>query len=171
MGGDRGQGVRGRVGEGVAGRGGKLLDVGSEHPVAAHGGPDGRGYGAQVLPHHGHAGPGGLEDGDGPELLGPVADIGPLGRGHGVGDPPQPVQPHHVVDPDQGGVAEGVAKDGDGVAVAVLADPLRVEGVDGPVLAGGLEAVGGDADGGAGGEGGGIEPGVEAPGVSPDGEV
>jgi len=68
-------------------------------------------------------------------------------------------------------MAEGVAKDGDGVAVAVLADPLRVEGVDGPVLAGGLEAVGWGADGGAGGEGGGIEPGVEAPGVSPDGEV
>ena len=166
--GDRRQGVRWGVGEGVVGFGRELMDVGPEHPVAAHGGPDGGCHRTQVLAHHGHAGPGGLQDGDSPELLGPVADIGAIGGGHALGSPPQPVQAHHVVYPHHAGEAEGVAEDGDRVAVAVLADLLRVEGIDAPVLPGGLEAVGRRSDGGASGERGGMEPGVEAIGVGAD---
>src|SRR5664280_3897916 len=66
--GDRRQGVRWGVGEGVVGFGRELMDVGPEHPVAAHGGPDGGCHRTQVLAPHGHAGPGGLPDADSPEL-------------------------------------------------------------------------------------------------------
>ncbi len=100
----------GGIGEGLLGRGGELVDMGAEHPVAAHGGSDSRGDRAEVLAHHGHAGPGGLEHGDGPKFLGSVGDIGSLGGCHTRGDPPQPVETHHVVDADHGRVAQRVAQ-------------------------------------------------------------
>ena len=46
---ERGQGVRGRPGEGLARRGFELEDPGAQHVVSCHPSPDARGHGTEIL--------------------------------------------------------------------------------------------------------------------------
>ena len=96
---------------------------------------------------------------------GRVAHVGAVGRGRAPGDPEQPEQAHHVVDPQPAGVAE---RGPDGLHERLVAggpQPPGVERRQAPVLAPGVELVGRGADGHVEGEHVLPQPGVGAAGV------
>ena len=66
---------------------------------------------------------------------GRVPDVGALGSGHPVGDPEEPEQAHHVVEPDAGGVPARAADRVDERSPVSLAQLPRVQRGQAPVLA------------------------------------
>ena len=82
-----------------------------------------------------------LQTQDRVELLRPVLDVSAL-AGLGPGrDPVQPVHRHHVVDSEDSRVLEVMAEAIDPVRIAVLADSLRMQRRERPILAFGKESV------------------------------
>ena len=155
--GERGQVVRRdrdhRLARVLAGRAVAAVGVALEPEQAAGAEPGGRHPLAEALrddaevlaDDHGPAAHA-LEGDDAEQLLRPVAHVRPGGGGEPVGYPEEALQPHHVVDPQQPGVAAGAAHLlGEG-AVAGGAIALRVRWRKAPVLAAGVEVVRGRPD-------------------------
>ena len=78
----------------------------AEHADVGHGLADAVRDGAHVFADDPGAGPAGLDAQDGEHGLRRVGDVGALAGGGARGDPEQPPQLHHVVDPQRAGVPE-----------------------------------------------------------------
>ena len=137
------------------------------HQVVAH--P--RLEGAQVLADDEGARALRLQREDPDHRLVVVGDVGAVGRPVPLGDPPQPEQAQHVVDPQRTGVPHQGAQHVPPRPVGRLAQALRVPGRLRPVLALLVVLVGGGADGRAAREHVLQRPGVRADLLDADGEV
>src|SRR6266702_6674221 len=114
----------------------------AHHSVAAHGGPDGSGDSPQVLADNGGAGLAGLQGEHCVQLLSGVPDICALTRVQPRRHPVQPVESHHVVDPNPARMAKQLPKAGPNVRVSVFPNPHWIQRRKAPVLPEGEKAVG-----------------------------
>ena len=149
----------------------ELLLVHPEHVPAIHRLADRVGHGPEVLTDDRRVRRRGLGGDHGQQLLTRIPDVHAVAGARPVGDPPQPVHAHDVVDAQHRRRLPGVGDEALPELVTTASPRRRQLGREPPVLPVGEELVRRSADGHAGGEQLTVRPHLVAAGVAADREI